>query len=339
MLVVLFLHKRSLLRVAIVTPLRPNKKKSSPRAPLPMRDGVAPSRVWLPQGSWQRLGEFLLQRFDRLDPSGLVDRVQRGDVVNSAGVPLSMESPYQPEQWLWYYREVKNEVAVPFALTVLHADDFIIAVDKPHFLASVPTGNYLRETALTRVRATFDNADITPLHRLDRDTAGVLLFCVQPAFRGAYQRLFQTQSIFKQYEAVAPSYTAQALPLIRRSCIEGVEGEFVVRETNNEANSETVIDALSTWYDTEKAQYLTHYQLQPSTGRKHQLRVHMSALGCPIVNDNYYPVWHKDRPAHDFSQPLQLLARRISFKDPVDGRLRDYCSKRQLACVPPQGAK
>ncbi|MCQ9617637.1 pseudouridine synthase [Paenalcaligenes niemegkensis] len=315
------------------------QKKSKIVPPLPVREGIAPSRVWLPRGQWQTLGEFLFERFVHLDPSGLESRISRGDIVNGSGEAQAMTTPYQPDQWLWYYREVENEAIVPFELSILHADQHLIAVDKPHFLASVPTGSYLRETALTRVRLAFDNSDITPLHRLDRDTAGVLLFCVKPEYRGAYQRLFQTQKVGKVYEAVAPTYTGQSLPFNRRSCIELTAGEFVVREVEGVPNSETVVETLATWFDSEQRQSLTHYQLRPITGRKHQLRVHMSGLGCPILNDSYYPVWDKNRAIDDYRRPLQLLARRVAFVDPIDGQYREYCSQRQLASVLPGGVE
>lgn len=320
--------------------LKPRKQKiSTVVPPLAMRDGVAPSRVWLPKGEWSTVGEFLLQRFKWLDPEALSKRVQQGGVVNSVGKPQAMDTPYQAEQWLWYYREVENEVVVPFELPILHADEQIIVVDKPHFLASVPTGNYLRETALTRLRAHFNNADITPLHRLDRETAGVLLFGVQPQNRGAYQQLFQTQEVEKTYEAVAPSVSNVGLPFTKRSRIDVADGDFVVRESEGEPNSETVISALSTWFDEEAQQTLTHYQLQPLTGRKHQLRVHLNSLGCPIVNDGFYPVWNKDRVTDDYQHPLQLLARRIAFVDPINGQYREYSSQRTLARVVPRGGK
>lgn len=314
------------------------QKKQKPQAPLAMRDGVAPSRVWLPAGPWRTVGEFLLERFQYLDAQGIGERVERGDVVNSGGEAQSMDMPYRPEQWLWYYREVQDEVAVPFDMPILHADERLIAVDKPHFLATVPTGRYLKETALTRLRAQFQNPDITPLHRLDRDTAGVLLFCVQPDYRGVYQQLFQTQEVFKEYEAVAPALD-QTMPLVKRSCIEAPHGEFMVREVEGEANSETHIAVLAKWFDQQSQEWLMHYQLRPITGRKHQLRLHMSSLGSPIVNDAFYPIWHKDRDPSDYSRPLQLLARRIAFTDPVDGQKRDYRSQRTLAWITPSSVK
>ena len=309
-------------------------RRRAPVAPLPTRDGVSPSRVWLTEGRWTTLGEFLLQRFEYLDPEALQQRIERGDVVNAAGEPQAMEAPYVAGQWLWYYREVPDEAVVPFDMPVLFADDRLIAVDKPHFLATTPSGSYLKETALVRLRRQFQNAEITPLHRLDRDTAGVLLFCVQPQYRGLYQSLFQSRDVQKEYEAIASSDINLVLPATYSSHVEAVKGVFLVRERSDLApNSETAIAELSRW-QSKDGQWHSHYRLQPSTGRKHQLRVHMSSLGSPILNDSYYPHWDQSRPIDDYSLPLQLLARRIAFLDPVDGQHREFCSQRHLEALP-----
>ncbi|MGO3889637.1 MAG: pseudouridine synthase [Paenalcaligenes sp.] len=317
------------------TPLTPGApRRRAPVSPLPARDGVSPSRVWLAEGSWATLGEFLLQRFEYLDPEALQQRIQRGDVVDDAGEPQALDTPYVAGQWLWYYREVHNEAIVPFDMPVLFADDRLIAVDKPHFLATTPSGSYLKETALVRLRTQFQNPDITPLHRLDRDTAGVLLFCVQPQYRGVYQSLFQSRDVQKEYEAIASSELKLALPATYNSHVEALKGVFLVRERSDlDPNSETYISELSRW-QAEDGQWYSHYRLQPTTGRKHQLRVNMSSLGCPIVNDSYYPVWDQSRPVDDYSLPLQLLARRIAFIDPVDGQTREFSSQRQLSVLP-----
>ncbi|MGG4773114.1 pseudouridine synthase [Paenalcaligenes sp. Me52] len=313
---------------------RDASRRRAPIAPLPTKEGVSPSRVWLPEGEWLTLGEFLLQRFEYLDPDALQQRIERGDVVNDSGEPQALDTPYVPGQWLWYYREVADEAIVPFEMPILYADDRLIAVDKPHFLATTPSGSYLKETALVRLRAQFNNPDITPLHRLDRDTAGVLLFCVQPQYRGLYQSLFQSRDVQKEYEAIAPAGLKLSLPSHYCSHIEVLKGVFLVRERDDlDANSETYIEELSRWQMDDES-WWCHYRLQPTTGRKHQLRMHMSSLGSPILNDSYYPYWDQSRPIDDFSLPLQLLARRIAFVDPVDGEYREFRSLRQLEALP-----
>lgn len=298
--------------------------RSKPVSPLPMRGGVAPSRVYLAPGAWATLGDFLQARFPHVPADILAERLARGDIVNEQGAPQRAEQPYQARQWLWYYREVPNEPDVPFELDILYQDESILAVDKPHFLASTPGGQYLRETALTRLREQLCLPQLSPMHRLDRETAGVLLFCTDPAKRGAYQALFQSREVQKTYEAWAPWHDWLSLPLRHCSRIETAAGHFVMQEVPGEPNSETLIQVLG------RQGPWAHYRLQPMTGRKHQLRVHMSALGMPICNDRYYPVCAASDVPDDYAQPLQLLARDIAFTDPYSGSVRRFESRRHL---------
>lgn len=293
-----------------------------------MRNGVAPSRVHLPPGPWLNLLDFLLQRFPHMSPDILRARLARGDIVDEAGVAQTLNSPYQPLRWLWYYREVPAETQVPFELPVLFRDSRLVVVDKPHFLASIPGGRYLQETALIRLRDTLNLPLLSPIHRLDRDTAGVLLFCADAQSRGAYQALFQTRDVQKEYEAVASLREGLVLPLVHRSRLEARADHFTMQEAAGEANSETHIELIG-----QTAGGLGHYRLRPRTGRKHQLRVHMSALGVPICNDGFYPELQAYAEADDFSRPLQLLARTIEFIDPFTGQLRRFESQRSLEFV------
>lgn len=297
--------------------------------PLASRDGVSPSKVWCPRGSWRLLEEFLLERFPHVSPEVLLERLARGDILDQDGVRQQPGSPYQAERWLWYFRMVENEAVVPFEMPVLYKDERLIAVDKPHFLATTPGGRYLSETALTRLRRDFGEDDISPIHRLDRETAGILLFCRNPASRGAYQSLFQQGEIEKEYEAVAPFQEKLANGLLYSSRMKEVPGRFVMEEVAGEPNSSTEIVCERQWH-TEQGQHLALYRLRPQSGRKHQLRVHLSSLGAPIVNDVFYPELLPERDADDFSQPLQLLARHIAFVDPVTGQPRRFSSRRQL---------
>ncbi|NYT84888.1 pseudouridine synthase [Pollutimonas harenae] len=293
-------------------------------APLPARDGVAPSRVYLPDGPWSLLRDFLLDRFPHVPREALLERLARGDIVNESGDAQTLDSPYQALGWLWYYREVPDEVHVPFDVPVLFRDDYLVVADKPHFLASIPGGRYLRETALVRLRDALNLPELSPIHRLDRDTAGILLFCAKPESRGAYQALFQSRDVRKEYEAIAPLYADLRLPRVHRSCLAARAGHFTMREVPGEPNSETEIELL------ERLGEWGRYRLCPHTGRKHQLRVHMSALGIPIRHDDFYPELQPYAQAHDFSRPLQLLARSIEFVDPVSGQQRRFESQRSL---------
>lgn len=302
-------------------------------APLPVKNGIAPSRVWLPDGPWPLMGTFLLERFEHVAQADLRQRLEQGDIVTSSGEAVSFHTPYQPNQWLWYYRYVPNEVAVPFEMPILYADHHLIAVDKPHFLASTPGGQYLQHTALVRVRQHFNDANITPLHRLDRETAGVLLFCREPSLRGAYQSLFQQQAIEKEYEAIAATNLRATFPLVYKSRLVAPKGQFLMEEVAGEPNSETHISVVQSWHDLRFG-HLSHYVLRPTTGRKHQLRKHMQGLGTPIVHDSYYPAGQAPLAPDDFSRPLQLLARSIAFVDPVSGEYRQFVSQQQLALLP-----
>lgn len=301
-----------------------NRIKMMAGAPLRVRDGVAPSRVYLPREEWASLGDFLLARFPHVSEVDLRRRVARGDVVDARGRQVDFADPYVPDQWLWYYREVPDETPVPFDLPLLYRDERLLVVDKPHFLASVPGGRYLKETALTRLRAAMDLPWLAPIHRLDRETAGVLMFCVDPAYRGAYQALFQSRQVRKTYEAIAPWRADLQWPLCHRSYLRETEQHFTMCEAEGVPNSETCVDVMS--HGAE----LALYRLNPVTGRKHQLRVHMSALGMPLVNDACYPVLQPCADEDDFSKPLQLLARDIRFQDPVDGQARYFQSRRVL---------
>lgn len=294
------------------------------QAPLPVVDGVAPSRVYLPVGPWATVLEFLLQRYPHLPPGHLQRRLQRGDIVDSRGMPQAVSTVYTPNQWLWYYREVPPEPKLPFDLPIVFADSALVVVDKPHFLASTPGGRYLHETALTRLRRDLDMPTLSPIHRLDRETAGLMVFCADPALRGAYQTLFQRREVHKVYEAVAPWQPLLTWPHVHRSHM--VAGrEFLMTEAEGAPNSETKFDLIRRLPDG-----MALYRALPVTGRKHQIRVHMNAMGIPIVNDELYPELQPQRDADDFGRPLQLLARAIAFVDPLSGRLREFCSTRRL---------
>jgi len=304
------------------------RRAAQPRvasSPLPMRDGVAASRVYLPPGPWVTVLDFLVERFRFMAPQVLRARLDVGAIVDETGMPQRADTPYRPRQWLWYYREVSDEAAVPFELDILYRDAHLVVVDKPHFLASTPGGRYLHETALTRLRKRLDLPEISPVHRLDRETAGVMLFCLDVASRGAYQSLFQQRQVVKEYEAIAPWRDDLAFPLVHRSRLQDCASSFAVQEVGGEPNSETRIEVM------ERLGALAHYRLTPSTGRKHQLRAHLSALGIPICNDLFYPCLQPRHDVDDYARPLQLLARAIEFTDPISGEKRRFESRRVLA--------
>lgn len=293
------------------------------KSPLPQRDGVAASFVWLPQEQWPSLLAFFAHRFPNVESLSWQARMLRGEVVDERGTVLHADSPFRPGACVFYYREPPPETAIPFDELILHQDTHLLVVDKPHFLPVIPGGRFLRETLLVRLKQKLGLEHLAPIHRLDRETAGIILFSLNPASSGRYQALFRERQIEKVYEALAPTRADLAFPMTRGSRIEKGEPFFVMREVAGTANAHTQIDLLENLGD------ISRYALRPLTGRQHQLRVHMAAIGAPIVGDTFYPHALPCK-GDDFSQPLKLLARQLSFTDPVDGQPKLFTSQRQL---------
>jgi tRNA pseudouridine32 synthase/23S rRNA pseudouridine746 synthase len=291
--------------------------------PLPVRDGVAPSYLWLPEGQWDDMLSFLVQRFTLVSEASWIERMARGEVVAADGTRLRPDSGYRRGMRIFYYRELERETLIPFEERVLFRDEHLVVVDKPHFVPMIPSGRFLQETLLIRLKKKLGLDDLTPIHRLDRETAGVVIFSCQQGSRGAYQSLFQQRAVEKVYEALAAPLAGRDFPFVYRSRMVDSGEFFLMREAEGEPNSETLIDVIEHRADA------TLYRLHPHTGRKHQLRVHLAALGIPIINDAFYPVALPCKQ-DDVSQPLQLLARAIAFTDPLTGARRQFESLRSL---------
>ncbi len=282
-----------------------------------------PSRLQLPPGDWPNLLDGLCARFPRIDRAQWQDRFARGRVQDVQGRALAADQPWQVGLEILYFREVSDEPSIPFSERILYQDEHLLVADKPHYLPVTPAGSYVRETLLARLVAQTGNADLVPLHRLDRLTAGLVLFSQRPDSRDAYQRLFRERRIDKTYEALAPALPGLVFPLQRLSRIVAGEPFFRMAEVPGEVNARTTVEVIA----ADGAVW--QYRLQPETGRKHQLRVHMAALGAPILGDDLYP---QLRPAADPLQapPLQLLARALAFQDPLSGERRAFSSERAL---------
>lgn len=283
------------------------------------------SRVRLPDQPYTLLLDFLSAHFSTISRVTWRQRMLSGKVLDTQQRALLPEEPYQAGAVVYYFREVANELAVPFAETILYQDEHLIAVDKPHFLPTMPAGRYVEETVLRRLMKRFENQHIVPIHRLDRLTAGVVLFSVNPSSRDAYQRLFRERKVFKCYEALAAALPGHKWPYRHCSRLESAEPFFRMQEVAGESNSDTIIDVC------ERRGSVWRYRLYPVTGRKHQLRVHLAALGAPIINDPLYPQLQAITEQHNYDQPLQLLASQISFVDPLSGILRSFKSQLQLS--------
>ncbi len=290
---------------------------------LPTRDGVSPSFAWLPHGRWATLGEYLAHRFPMVGEDSWRVRMARGEVVDERGQAVGYDDAFRGGACIFYYREREGETPIPFDEEILFLNDELLVVDKPHFLPVTPGGRFLHETLLVRLKRKTGIDTLVPVHRLDRETAGVMLFSVNPATRSVWQSLFRFRRVDKVYEALAPYRDDLKLPIEVCSRIERDEQFFRVREVEGEPNAFSRIELL------ERRGGQALYRLLPSTGKMHQLRVHMNSLGIPILNDGFYPVALPCK-GDDFSAPLKLLARSLRFVDPVTGESRRFDSRRRL---------
>jgi tRNA pseudouridine32 synthase/23S rRNA pseudouridine746 synthase len=281
-------------------------------------------RIKLPQGGgWSTVREHLVERLAA--GTGVIDgMLGDGLIVGEDGRPVAHDTAYEPGMFVWFHRELPDEERVPFALDVVYRDEHIVVADKPHFLATTPRGSHVTETALARLRRELGIPALGAAHRLDRLTAGLVLFTVRPEERGAYQSLFRDKLVGKEYEAVAAYDAELGLPRTVRSRILKERGVMAAREVAGEPNAVSRVEL------RDHRDGLGRYRLTPSTGQTHQLRVHMSALGVPLLGDPLYPVVTGPVPAGDFRRPLQLLARVLEFTDPVTGHAHRFVSGRGL---------
>jgi tRNA pseudouridine32 synthase/23S rRNA pseudouridine746 synthase len=277
-----------------------------------VRDGLGPARLRLQGGN---VADEFGRRFG---PDGRA-KVLAGEVVDADGVVIDATTTKPAGAPVFLYRDLPAEVVVPFDIPVLHRDDDIVVVDKPHFLATMPRGGHVAQTALVRLRRELELPELSPAHRLDRLTAGVLLFTARREVRGAYQTLFARGLVSKTYLARSSAEAQVDFPKVLRSRIIKQRGCLQAVEEPGEPNAETMIEALGGG----------RYRLTPRTGRTHQLRVHMASLGLPIDNDPLYPDVI-DVAVDDFSSPLQLVAHRLQFDDPLTGAHRAFASSVEL---------
>ncbi|MCK1797271.1 pseudouridine synthase [Streptomyces sp. XM4193] len=352
--------------------MRRRRRSAPPPAPLEQRHGIDPVRLRLPpdpERRWATVVDHLRERYAEFAGADEFDRmVERGRFVTASG-SIEARTRYEPGLYVWFHRDFAPEEAVPFPVGVVHRDERIVVADKPHFLATTPRGSHITETALARLRRELSLPELQPAHRLDRLTAGLVLFVVRPADRGAYQSLFQDRRVRKEYVAVARHDPALTFPRTVRNRIEKVPGRLAAVELPGEPNSESRIELLG------HRDGLAGYRLLPTTGRTHQLRLHMSGLGLPLLHDPLFPDDHRPdahhpaphladserpdphRPAphrpdsatappgpdavrhgvDDWDRPLQLLARALEFTDPVTGEEIRCTSRLRLSHWPLPG--
>lgn len=281
-----------------------------------MRQGVSPSKLYLPKidPAPETICAYLCQRFGHIDEEQWRQRFDEGLVMDASGAPLRADARYQHGLTIHYYRQLPDEVVVPFAHRVIFENEQLMVVDKPHFLTVAPAGRYVTQTLLTRLKAETGNAELSPIHRLDRETAGLILFAKTASARSAYQALFADRAITKIYHAIAPVKQDLSFGMSLDLCLERGEPFYTMKVGQGTANTHTDIDLIK----VSRCGRFGLYELRPTTGKLHQLRVHLHHLGIAILHDSFYPiVAHKAED--DFSQPLQLLAKHLSFTDPLTG--------------------
>jgi tRNA pseudouridine32 synthase / 23S rRNA pseudouridine746 synthase len=295
------------------------------------RPGIA--TLVLPDGPWVFLIDYLTLRFKSLTRQEILRRMALGEIADverqhSHDVSLGPDEPYRAHRRLHYLRQVNDEVPVPFEETIVFQDELILVADKPPFLTVVPAGRHLDETLLVRLRLRTGLDHLVPMHRIDRETSGLVMFTKEQSRRGAYQSMFEAKAIHKTYEAIAPDLTQVQFPLRHASYIRESPAFMQMEEVaGREPNSATRIERL------DGAGGLARYRVTPETGKKHQIRIHFSALGMPILNDRIYPVLQAEN-TDDYQRPLQLLAKALRFKDPITGEERFFESPRQLMMLP-----
>lgn len=295
--------------------------------PLPMRDGVSASVVAVPPGTWPSVLDFLAQRLPGITRSAWAQRLQQGLVLHDNGDIALPDQACLPGQRLHYYRHLADEPRLPVQASIVFEDEHLLVADKPHFMPVTPSGPYVQQSLLVQLKRLSGCEDLSPIHRIDRETAGLVLFSKRPQDRNAYQALFRDKTIHKVYHAVAVYRPDVQLPLVHTSrMVEDSAQFFKMREVPGEPNSETRIRLLR--HEGLRALYA----LEPITGKRHQLRVHMNALGLPIEGDQFYPhvLRGPDEP-EDFKQALQLLAQAVTLTDPLTSEHRCFESRLQLS--------
>lgn len=291
-------------------------------------EGVSASRVYLPADqSHPNLLQFFIAQFPHIEATEWESRFEEGLILDSDGHPLGANDPYRPNTHLMYFRRLAREPEIPFEECILFQDEHLLVADKPHFLPVTPSGLYLHQTLLNRLKKKTQIQTLSPIHRIDRDTAGLVIFSVKPEERAQYQNLFRDRAVMKLYEAIAPysEELSNKLPFTYSSRLEESEHFLQMQEVEGEANTDTRIELI------EQNGSWARYCLMPGSGKKHQLRAHLNALGVPIKNDQIYPILTPYQEYElDFTKPLQLLAKKISFKDPITGEDREFCSGQEL---------
>lgn len=288
-----------------------------------------PSKLSLPQHNpgVSTVLEYLTLKFPAITGGVWQQRMADGKVHWHDGSLIHADSLFAAQQRVYYYREVAHEPIIPFAETIIFQDELILVAHKPHFLPVMPGGKFVKECLQNRLRNKTGNQQLQAVHRIDNGTAGLVLFSVAPKSRAHYHNLFSNHQVTKTYQAIASTLNQPVADNQQwevKNRLEKSEPKFLMRIVEGQPNSHSHIRCLQ--HSADKALF----ELNPVTGKTHQLRVHMKSLGWPLLNDNYYPELQKHTP-NNYSKPLQLLAQKLQFIDPITQQTRHFSSNTTLS--------
>ena len=266
--------------------------------------------------------EYLIIQFPNIKPHVWQQRIADGKVHWHDGSLITESSPFKAQQRVYYYREVENEPIIPFEEEIIYQDSEILVVYKPHFLPVTPGGVYINECLQNRLRRKTGLDSLQAVHRLDRVTAGLVLFSVNSTTRNLYHNLFTERKIEKTYHAIAITKETSSTQIVGqewsvKNRIVKSDPKFLMKISKGEVNSHSIIRCLKQSNDQSL------FELKPITGKTHQLRLHMQTLGWPILHDKYYPSLQEESK-DDYFRPLQLLAKELRFNDPVTHKIRRF---------------
>ncbi|MGD9731404.1 MAG: pseudouridine synthase [Desulfamplus sp.] len=290
--------------------------------------------------------DFLCSRFPNISRELWLKRIESGKVLDHNKRALNIESRCVPCSKIYYFREVASEPVIPFKESIIFQNDHLLVADKPHFLPVTPSGKYVNQSLLNRLKIRTGIDEISPIHRIDRETAGLVLFSVDKKSRALYQKMFMDGTVKKRYLALTHCSDRMFEKFVLQKRLDArwsiknriIQGEPWFRmkiDNQGEINAVTEAEIIGIMKldnkrlsinNTLNPSFAAIFRLFPKTGKKHQLRLHLSSIGFPIINDRLYPELMPEETQINFANPLKLLAQQIEFNDPVSGGYMEFKS-------------